>query len=89
MIDPTKLDFNQMPKRFCDGAVGSFGKEVFFFGMTSGNSLEVYATTPQTMKDIAGFFQKHVENYEKQFGTIDMTPPAIPSPIQASDLGSK
>ena len=34
------------------------------------------------------FLNKHVANYEKQFGTIDMTIPDIPSPIQISDLGT-
>lgn len=88
MIDPQKIDFNQLPKKLCDGAVGTFYKDLFSFAMTSGNNVDVFATTPRTMKDIAIFFSKHVENYEKQFGTIDMTIPEIPSPIQISDLGS-
>lgn len=86
MIDPTKLDFNQIPKKFCDGAVGAFSKDVFYFATTSGNNLDSFATTPRVMKDIAIFLNKHVENYEKQFGVIDMTPPQIISPLQISDL---
>jgi len=88
MIDVKKVDFNQLPKKFCDGAIGAFGKDVFSFGITSGNNVDVFATTPRTMKDIAIFFSKNVENYEKQFGEIDMSIPDIPSPIQISDLGS-
>ena len=88
MIDPKKVDFNQLPKRFCDGAIGAFNKDSFFFGVTSGNSVDIFATTPRVMKDIAVFLEKHVANYEKQFGKIDMTIPDIPSPIQISDLGS-
>ncbi|HNW71824.1 MAG TPA: hypothetical protein PKZ36_01975 [Candidatus Paceibacterota bacterium] len=88
MIDPKKIDFNQLPKKFCDGAIGAFNKESFFFAFTSGNNLDVFATTPRTMKDIAIFLTRHVENYEKQFGEIDMTIPEIPSPLQMSDLGS-
>jgi hypothetical protein len=88
MIDPQKVDFNQLPKKFCDGAVGAFKKDLFFFAMTSGNNVDVFATTPRIMKDIAIFLNKHIENYEKQFGTIDMSIPDIPSPIQVSDLGS-
>jgi hypothetical protein len=87
MIDPKKIDFNQLPKKFCDGAIGAFNKDLFFFGMTSGNNLDVFATTPRVMKDIAMFLGKHVENYEKQFGEIDMTIPEIPSPLQMSDFG--
>jgi hypothetical protein len=56
--------------------------------MTSGNNLDVFATTPRVMKDIAIFLGRHIENYEKQFGLIDMTIPDIPSPLQISDLGS-
>ncbi|MEJ0002294.1 MAG: hypothetical protein WDN09_03975 [bacterium] len=29
---------------------------------------------------------KQVENYEKQFGVIDMSPSAVQSPIQINDL---
>lgn len=86
MVDPQKVDFNQMPKKFCDGAIGSFNKQAFFFTMTSGNNLDVFATTPQVMKDIARFMNESVQKYEKQFGEIDMTPPKIISPFQASNL---
>ncbi len=86
MIDPTNIDFNQLPKKFCDGAVGAYGKEAFSFALTSGNTLDSYATTPQLMKSIATWMNAQVENYEKQFGEIDMTPPQIQSPIQRADL---
>ena len=83
MIDPTKIDINQLPKKFCDGA---FGKEFFTFAITSGNSLDSFATTPQVMKSIATWINGQVQNYEKTFGEIDMTPPQITSPIQMADL---
>jgi len=38
------------------------------------------------MKSIALWMMKQIENYEKQFGEIDMSPPKVISPIQASDL---
>ena len=87
MIDPKKVDFNQLPKKFCDGAIGAFNKDLFFFAMTTGNNIDVFATTPRIMKDIAIFFNKNVENHEKQFGMIDMSIPPILSPLQKSDLG--
>ena len=86
MIDPTKINMNQLPKKFCDGAIGGFGKEIFSFALTSGNNLDSFATTPQTMKSIAIWMNNQVQNYEKQFGEIDMTPPKIQSLIQMTDL---
>ena len=87
MIDPNKINLNQLPKKFIDGAIGAHGKELFFFAITSGNNLDSFATTPQIMKSIAVWINKEIENYEKQFGIIDMTPPQIESPIQIADLG--
>jgi len=86
MIDPTKVNMNQLPKKFIDGAIGAYGKEIFSFALTSGSNLDSFATTPQIMKSIAVWIGKQVENYEKQFGVIDMTPPKVVSPIQVSDL---
>lgn len=87
MIDPTKVDLNQLPKKLCDGALGGHAKEIFSFALTSGNSLDSFAATPQTMKSIALWMSAQVANYEKHFGEISMTPPEIQSPIQAADLG--
>jgi hypothetical protein len=87
MIDPTKINMNQLPKKFVDGAIGAHGKEIFSFALTSGNNLDSFATTPQVMKSIAVWINKQVENYEKQFGVIDMAPPSVVSPLQVSDLG--
>lgn len=86
MIDPKKVDMNQLPKKFIDGAIGAHGKEIFSFALTSGNNLDSFATSPQVMKNISIWMNKQIENYEKQYGVIDMTPPKIVSPIQASDL---
>ena len=88
MIDPTKVNMNQLPKKFIDGAIGAYGKDFFTFALTSGNNLDSFATTPQTMKSIASWMGKQVQSYEKQFGVIDMTPPKVVSPIQVSDLGN-
>ncbi len=86
MIDATKIDFNKLPKKFCDGAVGGYGKDLFSFAITSGNNLDSFATTPQVMKSIAIWMNGQVKKYEEQFGEIDMTPPPIQSPIQSADL---
>ena len=86
MIDPKKIDLNQLPKKLCDGAIGAHGKEFFSFVLTSGNNLDSFAATPQIMKSIAIWINGQIQNYEKQFGEIDMTPPQIQSPIQMADL---
>mgnify|MGYP003395342333 FL=1 len=87
MIDPTKIDINQLPKKLCDGAIGGYNKEIFSFVLTSGNSADSFAATPQIMKSIAVWMNEQIQKYEKQFGAIDMTPAKIQSPIQAADLG--
>ncbi len=87
MIDPKKININQLPKKFADGALGAHGKESFSFAISSGNNLDTFATTPKIMKSIAIWMNKQVETYEKAYGEIDMAPPKVISPIQASDLG--
>jgi len=87
MIDPTKIDINQLPKKLCDGAIGGYNKEIFSFALTSGNSVDSFASTPQVMKSIAIWIDAQIKQYEKQFGEIDLTPPKIQSPIQQADLG--
>jgi hypothetical protein len=86
MIDPAKINMNHLPKKFCDGALGSFGKDLFAFALTSGNNLDSFATSPHIMKSISIWMNGQIENYEKQYGEIDMAPPKILSPIQISNL---
>lgn len=86
MIDPTKVDMNQLPKKFVDGAIGAHTKGVFYFALTSGNNLDSFAAIPQTMKSIASWMNGQVQTYEKTFGEIDMTAPKISSPLQMADL---
>ncbi|OGI94401.1 hypothetical protein A3A03_03860 [Candidatus Nomurabacteria bacterium RIFCSPLOWO2_01_FULL_40_18] len=86
MIDPKKVNMNELPKKFVDGAIGAYGKEIFSFALTSGNNLDSFATTPQVMKSISIWINGQVQNYEKVFGEIDMTVPKISSPLQMADL---
>jgi hypothetical protein len=86
MIDPKKVDMNQLPKKFCDGAIGNFGKEYFAIAFTAGNNLDSFAMTPKNMKSISTWMNKQVEKYENQFGVIDMSPSPVQSPIQMADL---
>ncbi|MDB5204856.1 MAG: hypothetical protein JWP09_884 [Candidatus Taylorbacteria bacterium] len=86
MIDPNKINLSELPKKLCDGAIGAFGKEYFSFVLTSGNNLDSYAATPKIMKSVSVWMSAQIQNYEKQFGEIDMTPSPIQSPIQMADL---
>ncbi len=86
MVDPKKVNMNNLPKRVCDGAIGSYGKEIFAFALTSGTNLDAFGATPQVMKSIAAWMNKQVEAYEKQYGEIDMKPQPVTSPIQMADL---
>ncbi|MFN4181528.1 MAG: hypothetical protein ACK4FA_02440 [Candidatus Paceibacteria bacterium] len=86
MIDPTKVNINDLPKKFADGALGAFGKGVFFFAVTSGNMLDTFSTTPQIMKSIAMWMNDQVKKYEEAYGEIDMNPGEIISPIQPTDI---
>ena len=80
MIDPKKVDFNQIPKKFCDGALGAYGRDLFSFGLTSGNNIDSFATTPQIMKSISIWLKEQIDSYEKSFGEIMVKaihPPAV------------
>ncbi len=89
MIDPSKVDLNQLPKKFCDGAIGAYNKDTFVMAFTSGNELSPFVTTPQIAKSIATWLTGNVEKYEKTYGEIDMSEPLVPSPIQSSDLNNQ
>ncbi|HWC57860.1 MAG TPA: DUF3467 domain-containing protein [Candidatus Paceibacterota bacterium] len=86
MIDPKKIDLNQLPKRFCDGAVGGFNKEIFLIVLTSGTELTPFATSPQVAKSIALWLSKNVQDYESRFGEINMNAHLIQSPFQPDTL---
>lgn len=87
MVDPTKINMNELSKKFIDGAIGAHAKGVFYFTLTSGNSLDSsFAAIPQTMKSIAVWMDGQVKKYEETFGEIDMTPPKISSPLQMGDF---
>jgi hypothetical protein len=88
MIDPAKIDLNQLPKKFCDGAIGGFNKDTFIIVPTSGSELTPFVTTPQIAKSIATWLLNNVQEYERQFGEIDINPPQIQSPIQMADLNA-
>lgn len=59
-------------------------KDVFVLGLQSGGETGAYVITPDHAKQIWRLLGQHLENYEKQFGTLEGRLPSDPqpSPIQ-------
>ncbi|HUY62620.1 MAG TPA: DUF3467 domain-containing protein [Candidatus Paceibacterota bacterium] len=83
------MDFNKIPKQFCDNVVAGHTQEHFVVLMTVGENATAYAFTPQHMKRLLQSLGHQVAEYEKQFGPINATwSPGIESPIQTKDIRS-
>ncbi len=81
------MDFNKMPKQFCENVVAGHSQENFVILMSVGESATAYALTPQHMKRVVQSLAHQVEEYEKKFGTIDAKwSPGIESPLQPKDI---
>jgi hypothetical protein len=81
------MDFNKVPKQFCENITVAFSQEFFVMGMLTGESGVIYALTPQHMKRLSQYLSHQIADYEKQFGAIDATwVPGIQSPIQTKDI---
>lgn len=83
------MDFNKVPKQFCDNVVAGHTPEHFVLVMSVGETATAYAFTPQHMKRLVQSLGHQVTEYEKQFGAIDATwTPGIESPLQSKDISS-
>ncbi len=81
------MDFNKVPKQFCENITVAFSQEFFVMGMLAGETGVMYALTPQHMKRLSQYLDHQITDYEKQFGTIDAKwVPGIQSPIQTKDI---
>jgi hypothetical protein len=81
------MDFNKIPKQFCENVVAGHSAENFVLVMSVGETVQAYALTPPHMKRVAQSLAHQVAEYEKQFGSIDATwSPGIESPIQSKDI---
>ncbi|HEX8946695.1 MAG TPA: DUF3467 domain-containing protein [Candidatus Paceibacterota bacterium] len=84
------MDFNTIPKQFCENVIAGHSGENFVMVMSVGNTANAYALTPPHMKRLVQSLTHQVEEYEKKFGTIQATwSPGIESPIQSKDLSSE
>lgn len=81
------MDFNKIPKQFCENVVAGHSQENFVMIVSVGEQATAYALTPQHMKRVVQSLTHQVEEYEKKFGVISAKwSPGIESPIQSKDI---
>lgn len=81
------MDFNKIPKQFCENVVAGHSEENFVMVMSVGETAQAYALTPTHMKRLVQSLSHQVEEYEKKFGPIQAKwSPGIESPIQSKDI---
>lgn len=78
------MDFNKQPKLMCEGAFVANNQSFFFIGFTSGQAEYAYLITPALAVGLRDNLDKHLKQYQEQFGDIDTSgnTPLISSPIQ-------
>ena len=81
------MDFNKIPKQFCENVVAGHSQENFVLLMHVGETMQAYALTPAHMKRLTQSLAHQVEEYEKSFGVINAKwSLGIESPIQSKDI---
>ncbi len=81
------MDFNKIPKQFCENVVAGHSEENFVMILSVGETANAYALTPPHMKRLVQSLTHQVEEYEKKFGPIQAPwSPGIESPIQSKDI---
>jgi hypothetical protein len=81
------MDFNKIPKQFCENVVAGHSAENFVIIMSVGETAQAYALTPPHMKRLVQSLTHQVAEYETQFGSINAKwTPGIESPIQSKDI---
>lgn len=78
------MDFNKVPKLLSETVSIAYSKFSFFFGFSSGTSQSAFAVPPDVAKGLIRVLQQSVEQYEAQFGDIDISrnQTGIQSPLQ-------
>ena len=81
------MDFNKIPKQFCENVVAGHSQENFVMLLSAGETATAYALTPQHMKRLVQSLSHQVAEYEQKFGVINAQwSPGIESPIQSKDI---
>jgi len=65
------MDFNKIPKLFCESLTIGFAKHAFYFGFSSGVNQSAFAVPPEVAKGLIEGLTQKVAEYEKAFGPID------------------
>lgn len=81
------MDFNKIPKQFCENISIGYSPENFVIGLIAGEGMTAYALTPAHAKRLAQYIAHQVEEFESKFGTINAKwSPGIESPLQPKDI---
>ena len=81
------MDFEKIPKQFCENVVAGHTQENFVIIMSVGGNAAAYALSPQHMKRVVQSLSHQLSEYEQKFGTIDAKwSPGIESPLQSKDI---
>ena len=81
------MDFDSIPKQFCENVVAGHTREHFVLIMSAGTNAVAYALTPQHMKRVVQSLSHQLTEYEQQFGPVDAKwTPGIESPFQTKDI---
>lgn len=81
------MDFNKVPKQFCENVVAGHTAENFVVIMNVGEVAHAYALTPPHMKRLVQSLAHQINEYEAQFGAIHAPwSPGIESPLQPEDI---
>ncbi len=84
------MDFNKIPKQFCENVVAGHSEENFVMIMSVGETANAYALTPPHMKRLVQSLTHQVAEYENKFGPIQAQwSPGIESPLQSKDINTK
>jgi hypothetical protein len=81
------FDFTKVPKQFCDNVNVGVNKEAIVLAMFSGETVGIYALSPEHAKRLSLMLSYNIADYEKKFGEIKTEwSPNVPSPIHFDDL---
>ncbi len=81
------MDFNKIPKQFCENISVGYSPENFVIALMAGEGVAAYALTPQHAKRLAQYMEHQIKEYEEKFGAINAKwSPGIESPIQSKDI---
>ena len=81
------INLEKLPKKFCENITIAFSEEYFLLAMLNGETIDVYALTPQHIKRLQEYISHQITEYEKKNGKIEGKEwaPGVKSPLQTID----